>query len=78
MISCLVGQQFIGRIREIKGHIYPGRWGTVSFSVPELLAIEPIIRWGWDREKFMLGESEDQGAARDAIGAMAETVDEAA
>lgn len=35
--------------------------GAVSFSVPELLAIESIIRWGWGREKFMLVESEDQG-----------------
>lgn len=78
--SSPLGQQFVPLIMSFKGHIHTGRWGTVAFSVPELLQIERALRWGWSKAKF-LG---DQGAASvdgpggaEATSNMAMTVDAA-
>ena len=48
-----VGAELGKSISEFKGKIHPGRWGTVAFSIPELLKTEGALRWGWDRARFL-------------------------
>ena len=50
--SCPIGRQFHSLIAAFKGHVYAGRWGMLSFSVPEVLALERILRWGWNLARF--------------------------
>jgi hypothetical protein len=42
-------------LKRFKGWIHIERWGTVSFSTPELKRIERIMRLGWDKVKFQQG-----------------------
>jgi hypothetical protein len=39
-------------IYKFKGNVHAKRWGTIAFSLPELLAIEPAVRMHWDLGKF--------------------------
>ncbi|CAE7249385.1 TNN [Symbiodinium sp. CCMP2456] len=68
-----VGLQFRKELREFRGNIYPGRWGTVAFSVPLLLSVEPALRWGWDKARYL----QDANARTAAVTAIVEEVDQA-
>ena len=68
-----VGLQFRKELREFRGNIYPGRWGTVAFSVPLLLSVEPALRWGWDKARYL----QDANARTAAVTAIVEEVDKA-
>ena len=57
-----LGQQYHSYLKNFKGHIFRGRWGTISFGVGELVKVEWIMRWGWGRERF-LGDDGDQQKA---------------
>eukprot|EP00973_Karenia_brevis_P004227 581093-Karenia_brevis.AAC.1 len=35
------------------------RWGTLTFAIPQLLAVQNILRLGWGREKFQ-GNTDDK------------------
>ena len=48
-----VGQQFHDSFKKFQGNIFPGRWGTVAFSVPQLLALERALRWGWNKVRYL-------------------------
>ena len=68
-----VGLQFRQSIREFKGNIYPGRWGTIAFSVPHLRNLERPLRWGWDKQRYL----QDANARRASVTAIVEEVDKA-
>lgn len=53
------GVAFADDIKKFKGWINTGRWGTVAFSVPELLKVKHAIVWGWDETQFLRGEPVD-------------------
>ena len=59
-----VGPFFADRLKQIRGHIHEKRWGTVDFTVPELLRIEQAMRWGWDKHRFLHGDFETGKIAR--------------
>ena len=71
--ACPVGVQFRQAIREFTGNIYPGRWGTVAFSIPQLQELEHALRWGWDKDRYLL----DANARRGAVVSIVEDVDKA-
>ena len=49
-------------ICSFKGDIFQGRWGTVAFSVPELLRIRRILSFAWNRDAFLHGEDLQAGS----------------
>jgi hypothetical protein len=53
--SSPLGKQLHHHIKSFKGHIFPGRWGTVAFSIPEILKVKGALRWGWDKDRYMRG-----------------------
>ena len=55
--SSPVGLQFVEGIKNFKGAVFPGRWGTIAFSIPHLLAVERGLRWGWDKGRFLRDEA---------------------
>ena len=71
-----VGQAFRKDIQKIRGHIHKGRWGTVMFSVPELLKVEKVLRWAWDKDAFM-GRAGADGANDDEDTNLAVEADKA-
>ena len=68
-----VGEQFHEQIRAFQGNIYPGRWGAVSFSVPQLRALERPLRWAWDKQRFL----QDPNARNGSVTVLVEKVDQA-
>ena len=50
-------------ILAFKGHIFPGRWGTVAFSVPEILAIRGPLVFAWNKEALLHGVAAGNAAA---------------
>jgi hypothetical protein len=51
-----IGSQYCGQLKSFRGHIHLERWGTWAFSMPELIRIEFIFRWGWDMNTFLRGD----------------------
>ena len=66
-----VGHAFRKDIQQFRGHIHKGRWGTVMFSVPELLKVERVLRWAWDKDVFM-GRAGAEGADNEDTNLAAE------
>ena len=58
------------------GTIHKGRWGTIMFSVPELLKVEKVLRWAWDKDAFM-GRAGADGANDDEDTNLAAEADKA-
>jgi hypothetical protein len=76
--NCNIGRQFHSAIKDFKGKIHTGRWGTVAFSVLELLNIERVLRWGWDKEKYRQGENhKDDDEDPEGAAVLVQTVDDA-
>ena len=50
--SSAVGLQLREALSKFKGHVVVGRWGTIAAAVPELLALEGTLRFGWNLEKL--------------------------
>eukprot|EP00969_Alexandrium_andersonii_P179671 7941627-Alexandrium_andersonii.AAC.1 len=70
-----VTSHFQPLVHAFKGHIFLGRWGTVAFSVPELLRIEHALVYSWDKQKFLGREDargRDDGAASDTARLVAD------
>lgn len=68
-----VGHTFHEDLLTFKGQIHKGRWGTLMFSVPELLRVERILRWGWNLRAFVgeeHSENEDSYLATQVDGAV--------
>ena len=49
------GPQLADDVRKFEGWINTGRWGTVAFSVPEILKIKVAMVTCWDEALFMSG-----------------------
>ena len=59
-----LGQQMHQTLKSFDGWIHEGRWGTIAFSVPELLRVKGYLRWGWNKGQFLRGdEAPDANAA---------------
>ena len=69
-----MGLVFAEDIKKFEGWINTGRWGTVAFSVPELLKVKQALQWGWDEEVFLRGAGEE---SRRATGELAQQVSSA-
>ena len=48
-------------LKRFRGHIHEGRWGTVAFTVPELLKVKRALRFGWDMHQFIGGDHNNDG-----------------
>ena len=68
-----VGMQFREDFKDFKGHIFPGRWGTVAFSVPLLRALERPLRWGWNKAVYL----RDANAREASLTVIVNDVDQA-
>ena len=58
----VVDRQLADQVRKFEGWISPGRWGTIAFSVPEVLKIKIAMVTCWDERLFLQGldAAEDQ------------------
>ena len=54
--SSPVGQEIQQPLHSFTAKIHPGRWGTLAFSIPQLLAVEQALRWGWSKQSYLRGE----------------------
>ena len=63
------GLQLASDIREFQGWIHPGRWGTVVFSIPELLKVKHALVSCWDERLYLQGNDDvpDEGRRHDAM-----------
>ena len=50
-----LGPEFVDVVRGFEGWIHPGRWGTVAFSIPELLKVKRALVSCWDEQMFLQG-----------------------
>ena len=50
-----IGRLCHAEIDAFSGNIHPARWGTCSFSIPKIRAIERVARYGWDLSKYSVG-----------------------
>ncbi|CAE7287875.1 unnamed protein product [Symbiodinium pilosum] len=69
-----VGAQLASDIREFQGWIHPGRWGTVVFSIPELLKVKHALVSCWDERVYLQGNDAvaDEGRRQDAMNLAAD------
>ena len=58
-----IGPQLADDINKFKGWVNPSRWGSIAFSIPEIIAVKGALRWGWNRERFLSGEDDGNGGA---------------
>ena len=78
-----VGRQFWPLLKSFKGWIHLGRWGTLAFSIPEIMRVEGAMKWGWDKDAYVRGAQDDgdEGQAHQArvqeATAIASMVDDA-
>eukprot|EP00439_Symbiodinium_sp_Y106_P044041 s2186_g5.t1 len=72
-----VGIQFAEDIRQFQGWVHPGRWGTVAFSVPELLKVRLALVTCWDEQLFLQGYQDDDEAQRHGAMDLAKDVTKA-
>ena len=61
--ACGIGRCYHTQIKKFRGHIHLERWATWAFSVPEILNIAQIFRWGWDKDKFVRGDAQHTAAS---------------
>ena len=61
-------------LKSFEDWIHEGRWGTVAFSIPELLRVQHTLRFGWDKA-LVLGV--DAGDGTEDGSAFTRSVDEA-
>ena len=73
-----LGRHFHQDIRKFRGWINPSRWGTVAFSIPEILSLKQVLVWGWDKARYMRGEGAgDQQPQRTDTMELVQAVDDA-
>ena len=60
-----LGRQMHPILKTFQGWIHEGRWGTIAFTVPELLRLKGALRWGWNKDIFLQGDGD---AGRDPVG----------
>lgn len=48
-----IGHVYHARLREFSAHVYEARWGSIAWGVQSLLAIEAILKWGWDKDTYL-------------------------
>ena len=69
-----VGPQLAEDIKKFEGWINPGRWGTVAFSLPEILKVKQALVWGWDEASFLPGEEDAGQESRQATADLAQQI----
>ena len=69
-----VGPQLAEDIKKFQGWINPGRWGTVAFSLPEILKVKQSLTWGWDEAIFLRGEEDAGQENRRATAELAQQI----
>ena len=72
-----LGQQLAQDIAKFEGFIHTGRWGTVAFSIPEILKVKQALVWGWDEEIYLRGEEDAGQESRQASAELARQVSSA-
>ena len=61
-------------LKSFKGWVHEGRWGTIAFSMPELIRVHRTLTWGWDTLTFLRGDDADEEGN---LTVFADTCDEA-
>jgi len=46
-------------LKSFEGWMHEGRWGTVAFSIPELLRVQHTLAFGGDKALFLGGDAGD-------------------
>ena len=72
-----LGQQLAQDIAKFEGFIHTGRWGTVAFSIPEILKVKQALVWGWDEEIYLRGGEDAGQESRQASAELARQVSSA-
>ena len=54
------GKAYHGKIKRFRGDVHTKRWGTVAFSVPEVLRVEACLRRCWDLDRFNAKGDDDE------------------
>ena len=69
-----MGRAVANAFAHFSGHIHPGRWATLAYSVPQLIAIQHALCWGWDLQTFLGTDHEEDlgGGANDPLDAAPE------
>ena len=70
-----LGANLHDRLKSFKGWIWEERWGTIAFSIPEIVKIKPVIVWGWDLNQFVQGDQDENDAHE--VSELARVFDEA-
>ena len=71
------GPHLVQDIHNFQGWIHPGRWGTVAFSVPELLKVKHALVACWDEQLFLQGFANDNEGQQRSSAHLAEDVSKA-
>ena len=71
------GPQLAQDIQNFQGWIHTGRWGTVVFSVPELLKVKHAMVTCWGELLFVQGFADESEARKRATVQLAEDVSKA-
>ena len=64
-------------LKSFQGWIHEGRWGTVAFSIPELLRVQHTLRFGWDKALFLgndVGDGDDTEDGSVFVGSVDEAI----
>ena len=70
-----VGQAFQPTLRRFSAKVHRKRWGTVAWCISEMLALESILRYGWNRDLYQGGP--DSGVPANGFSVNIDLVDEA-
>ena len=71
------GPHLVQDIHKFEGWIHPGRWGTIAFSVPELLKVKHALVACWDEQLFLQGFVDDNEGQQRVTAHLAEDVSKA-
>ena len=70
-----LGPQLAPDIHKFEGWIHPGRWGTVAFSIPELLKVKQALVTCWDENVYLQGnDAQAEESQRRAAAELARDV----
>eukprot|EP00971_Amphidinium_carterae_P052726 1038083-Amphidinium_carterae.2 len=62
--------QLHGKLRRFQHRVYRGRWGTIAFACEAMLALKPVLSFGWSLPKYtegMLSVSQELIAINEAL-----------
>jgi hypothetical protein len=68
-----VGLLYHQALREFDGHVYKDRWCTVAHCTHQILRIKFVLRFGWNKQKYVEGQA-GQDRAADTIDIVDEAI----